>query len=43
MILKECQLSSIRDCMKIEYFGYGIFDSDYMNKSKEFRFTNGNA
>jgi hypothetical protein len=35
MILKECCLFSIKDYIKIEFYGCGLLDLNYINKFKE--------
>lgn len=43
MIHKECRLYNIKDCMKIEFFGFGMSDLDSMDRNRGLVFINGNV
>ena len=43
MILKGCSWSNTKDYMKIESFGFGIFDFYSMVKDRDLIYINGNV
>ena len=43
MILKDYSWFNTKDSIKIEYYGFGIFDFSYMVKDRGPTFINGNV